>query len=202
MPRSYAVATPTGCPRCGKPHPGCLGHNRAGQPCGKHPMKGTTVCNIHGGSAPQVRAAARVRLLEAQTREALAKEGVVLPKDVDPFAVIEDTIRDAEALRQRLKRIVDNLRDDELRYAGRAGEQARAELAFFVQLLERSSKIAAQAIKLDLAERRLRIQERQVDGMLRALRGTVRELGLNETTYPQLRQVLIKHLTAIGAEVA
>lgn len=202
MPHSRSVATPTGCKRCGNPHPRCLGHKTNGEPCGKWPMKGARVCDSHGGRAPQVREAARVRLLEARTRDALAREGVIVPKDVDPFQVIEDNIRDAEALRGRLKRLVDAMQDEDLRYTSRAGEQARAELTFFVQLLERSSKIAAQAIKLDLAERRLRIQERQVNGMLQALRATVHELGMNETTHPQLRATLIKHLTAVGAEVA
>lgn len=190
------------CDRCHQPHPKCNGHNRAGGPCMRNPKKGTPVCLNHGGGAPQVQAAARLRVIEDTARAELAREGLVLPKDVDPFAVIEDNIRDAEALRQRLKRIVDGLRDDELRYAGRAGEQSRAELQFFVQLIERSTRAAATAIKLDLAERRVRIEERRVNALLEAIRATVQELGLTETAHPQLKAVLIKHLKAVGAEVA
>lgn len=45
----------------------CQAHSRdgTGKPCGKHALKGATVCASHGGSAPQVRAAAMQRLLAA-----------------------------------------------------------------------------------------------------------------------------------------
>lgn len=36
--------------------------SRTGQPCGKWAVRGSNVCGTHGGSAPQVRAAARRRL--------------------------------------------------------------------------------------------------------------------------------------------
>jgi hypothetical protein len=41
----------------------CKARRRNGQPCGNRPINGATVCRMHGGSAPQVRAAAQVRLL-------------------------------------------------------------------------------------------------------------------------------------------
>lgn len=44
-------------PICGK-------KTRAGTPCQKSPIKGGTVCRLHGGSAPQVKRAAKLRLLE------------------------------------------------------------------------------------------------------------------------------------------
>jgi hypothetical protein len=39
----------------------CAGKNNRGEPCGKWPIKGATVCGAHGGRAPQVRAKAVVR---------------------------------------------------------------------------------------------------------------------------------------------
>lgn len=45
--------------------PKCTAHNRQGQRCGKDALRGTTVCRLHGGAAPQVREAARLRLLQA-----------------------------------------------------------------------------------------------------------------------------------------
>lgn len=38
---------------------------RSGKPCQLDAMRGTNVCHKHGGSAPQVREAARLRLLSA-----------------------------------------------------------------------------------------------------------------------------------------
>ncbi|GGR28884.1 HGGxSTG domain-containing protein [Agromyces mediolanus] len=43
----------------------CTARRRNGQPCMNYAIKGATVCRLHGGSAPQVRAAAQVRILMA-----------------------------------------------------------------------------------------------------------------------------------------
>lgn len=43
----------------------CSAHKTNGQPCKAKAIKGGTVCRVHGGSAPQVRAKAKQRLLEA-----------------------------------------------------------------------------------------------------------------------------------------
>jgi len=44
----------------------CAAHSsRTGQPCQRWSIKGGNVCIMHGGSAPQVRQAAKMRLLEA-----------------------------------------------------------------------------------------------------------------------------------------
>lgn len=58
------------CARCGRPHGRCKGHNRAGGPCGKHPVKGMEVCTNHGGKAPQT-ISARDRRLEQEAADAL-----------------------------------------------------------------------------------------------------------------------------------
>jgi hypothetical protein len=42
--------------------PRCSAHTSAGRPCRKNAIKGATVCYTHGGAAPQVREAARLRL--------------------------------------------------------------------------------------------------------------------------------------------
>lgn len=41
----------------------CTANRRNGEKCLNYAIKGATVCRMHGGSAPQVRAAAQVRLL-------------------------------------------------------------------------------------------------------------------------------------------
>lgn len=42
----------------------CGKRTRAGKPCQKSPIKGGTVCRLHGGAAPQVKRAAKLRLIE------------------------------------------------------------------------------------------------------------------------------------------
>ena len=43
----------------------CTAHRRDGLRCKGAPIRGATVCRLHGGSAPQVRDAARKRILAA-----------------------------------------------------------------------------------------------------------------------------------------
>lgn len=42
----------------------CTATNRQGKRCGRSPIVGGTVCDRHGGKAPQVQRKARLRLLE------------------------------------------------------------------------------------------------------------------------------------------
>lgn len=46
----------------------CTATNRQGKRCGKPPIAGGTVCRMHGGAAPQVKAAALERLMQYQDR--------------------------------------------------------------------------------------------------------------------------------------
>ena len=48
----------------------CSARKTNGDPCRRRPIKGGTVCATHGGSAPQVKEAARRRILAAQDRAA------------------------------------------------------------------------------------------------------------------------------------
>lgn len=43
----------------------CTAHRTDGHPCQAKAIKGGTVCRVHGGSAPQVKAKAMQRLLQA-----------------------------------------------------------------------------------------------------------------------------------------
>ena len=40
----------------------CTARRKNGQPCGAKAIRGGTVCRMHGGGAPQVKAAAAARL--------------------------------------------------------------------------------------------------------------------------------------------
>lgn len=76
---------------CGKPgcagghRPGaCTGHASAGtgRPCRNDPVRGATVCRMHGATAPQVRKAAQLRLLEAADDAAGVLIRLALDRDV------------------------------------------------------------------------------------------------------------------------
>lgn len=67
----------------------CSATKRNGKPCGLPPIKGGTVCHKHGGSAPQVRAAANRRLIE-----------MVIPAMKELHKIIDrEDVADADKLR-------------------------------------------------------------------------------------------------------
>jgi len=53
----------------------CTARTRSGQRCGSKPIRGGTVCRMHGGGAPQVKAKAmdRLRALQDPAIDRLAK---------------------------------------------------------------------------------------------------------------------------------
>ena len=57
----------------------CTAHRRNGDPCKNRAIRGTNVCRVHGGSAPQVKRAAFVRLL--MESDPAAAELIAIYKD-------------------------------------------------------------------------------------------------------------------------
>jgi HEAT repeat protein len=64
----------------------CGATNRAGNPCGRWAIPGGTVCPMHGGSAPQVREAARRRIL-THAEQALETMVALLRSESDAVRV-------------------------------------------------------------------------------------------------------------------
>ena len=71
----------------------CKAHTSRGTPCQRHAIKGGTVCIMHGGSAPQVKAAARHRLL-ALVDKSMAELDTMLDAHACPPAVVLNAITD------------------------------------------------------------------------------------------------------------
>ncbi len=146
---------------------------------------GTTVCSSHGARAPQVKAAAERRVAERKAREAVAKMGKVAPGSVDPLDVLDETLAEVVALKERLGAIVAKLGDESLRYEGRAGEQLRAEIAAYMASIRDCVKTAETIVKLGLDERRVRVSEVQVVMLAQGVRRILDDLDLS----PRQRQL-------------
>lgn len=72
----------------------CTATNRKGEPCRKTAIRGGNVCATHGGSTPQVKRAARVRLEMAADRMAKELLGIATDEDT-PMPVRLAAIKDA-----------------------------------------------------------------------------------------------------------
>lgn len=62
----------------------CIAHRKNGERCKAYAIRGGTVCTKHGGSAPQVKARARQRILEAAEPAAVKLVQLMQDKAVPP----------------------------------------------------------------------------------------------------------------------
>lgn len=180
------------CPDCEWPR--CNGTTSRGR-CRKQPIEGATVCRTHGGSAPQVRAAAEARLRE---REAvLAVEVFGLPREVDPHtALLEELHRTAGAV-QWLGALVADLDREELVW-GRVKETHGTQLEkgtengvtyqagpnawirLWTEERERLVKVAKTCVDVGIEERRVRVAEAAGQQLASVVRAVLDRLDLTD----------------------
>lgn len=178
--------------------PRCTGHKTNGEQCKGWRVPGATVCRRHLPN-PQARANAAVRAevmswgLDAPTVD----PGETLLKLVSQAAAraqryadeLEDMVADEEHLRTALIR-------EAYGEFGPVGEYARGLVVLEAQERERCANWAAKAIAAGLAERQVRLAERQgalIAEVLRAVMGDP-ELGLSEEQRRAMPNVARRHL--------
>jgi len=149
-----------------------------------------TVCQIHGGSAPQVKAAGERRLREEQARRAVATYG--LPADIDPAdALLAECHRTAGHVAW-LRGMIADLDPDSLiwgetgrRYGhGPEGpidvtdESATAHMWLDLYLKERAHlvKVCTAALAAGVAERQIRMVEAQAELLASGLRRMIDDI--------------------------
>lgn len=138
-----------------------------GKPCQLDAMRGSMVCHKHGGSAPQVRAKARERLLAAEAAEELARLDVQ-PID-NPLVMLADLLGQAAAFKDVLAVKVNDL-GTELRFMDAKGaEQLRSEVALWERALDRCERFAVNMARLNIDTRLVAISEQQHAMVLRAV---------------------------------
>lgn len=189
------------------PTPGSLGEREAphgggpvtctarakstGERCQRAPIRGGTVCYVHGGGAPGVKAAAARRLeaakVERDVRDAIAFES--LEGVMDPLASLSRLADESLAMKEALAaRINDLSTKGRLRYkaAGTGTEQLRAEVQLYERALDRSAKFLDLLARSGFEERRVALQEAQGQLVAQAVRGIL--AGMLAVVVEQLRQ--------------
>lgn len=154
-----------------------------GERCGNWPIRGATVCGVHGGRAKQVRAAAQRRLaaekVESDVKNALAFES--LEGVTDPLGALSRLADEALAMKEALAARVNDL--NRIRYSahGSGTEQLRAEVALYERAMDRSAKFLALLVDSGFEERRTRLAEQEgalvagvIQAILREMLGVVR----------------------------
>lgn len=201
----------------------CTAHTSGGRPCRKPPIQGGDVCATHGGSAPQVRAAAQRRL----DMQAAARELAVLgePIAIDPAAALLSLVHHKAGEVAWLRAMVQTDDVDDLVWGitrekeggDDHGTTREAKPSIWWAMLrtaeDQLAAYAAAAIKAGVEERRVRIEERQgalvAQVIRRSLEGVLAALvaaGMHEqlrAVYAQaVAEVVPREIRAIADQEA
>lgn len=171
--------------------PRCTAKNRRGEPCRRAPIKGGSVCPTHGGSAPQVKAAAAERQADAAAAAAIAALWPGLA-DADPVKDPVDLLARAasvlEAMTDRVGARVNNLNGKV--GAGEHLTQLRAEVVLLDRLLDKLIKASDALARLGIAERQVELAAGQAEILEAAFRAGLAALG--SQLLPDQRDVMIR----------
>ena len=172
--------------RAGKTMTGrrCRGHLKSSPEdrCERRAVPNANVCKLHGGGAPQVRAAAKQRAIEAAAREEVQRrwsEGLDGPV-ADPLEQLARVAGEIVAFKDYLRERVENLNDvltywterqydDGTELHTAAVENVRAVVGAYERALDRTAKVLATMVKLDLQGRLVAIREEQASVLMHAI---------------------------------
>lgn len=190
----------------------CVARSKqSGQRCKRAPIVGGTVCKIHGGGAPQVRAEAARRAGQEALHTAAVTYG--LPVDVSPTQALLDEIQWTAGHVAWLRDRVQELEQGELTWGrteyreGAGGEKdgwssiERAGANVLLELYEKERRhlvaVTTAALSAGIEERRVRLQEEQGVLVAEAIRAMLSDLGLDPAD-PGVMRVVSSRLYAVA----
>lgn len=183
---------------------------QSGVRCKRRPIRGGTVCAMHGGKTPAVAAKAEQRLLARQAL--IAAEAFGLPREVDPHsALLEELHRCAGAV-QWLGAIVADLDKDEVVWgktrhstggpdAGITHEaRPNAFVALWQSERDRLAKVAKTCVDVGIEERRVRLAESAGQQLAAVIRSVLDQLLLTDEQRSLALQVVPNELRRLAGD--
>jgi hypothetical protein len=191
----------TKCKRCHQAHPRCAAHNRAGKPCGKSPIKGGTVCSLHGGKAPQTIAKADRRVAHeiavGQLGALLAEMGET--PTPHPFEGLVTAYAKADRMVRALELLVGEMpsplginRFDEF--------VVHPLTALYGEWVERYARLQKLALDAGIDERRQQMSEAEARNLFAAFRQAIDATGLTPAQEAAFRDALASALRDLDAQ--
>lgn len=174
----------------------CTGQRRAGRGrCRAWAVTGTTVCRMHGGTSPQVKAKKARLLAEKSARHVLTEIGVT-PLG-DPLLALEDLAAEAMTLRSVL---ADRVAELEQENAPSAAILTHWRL--WTEALDRAQRFVTTLAGLDLDTRRVAIAERQAVLVADVIRRVLDDpdLGLSDEQRRIATSASARHLRLVAAD--
>lgn len=196
----------------------CTAHKTDGTLCAAWAIKGASVCRVHGGSIPAVRAKAAQRVADAKAEKAMRL--FAEPVDIDPanalLELVQWTAGEVRYWRAEVARIAEDT-PDELTWGktqavegvGPQGpvdtetREAVPPVAYrmLTDAQDRLAKYAAAALRAGVEERRVRLAEDQGALVAQVIRRILDRLDLAEWQAELVTTVVPEELRALAAVV-
>lgn len=182
----------------------CVGRNKDGQRCGRWPTRGATVCRRHGAGAPQVlaKAAVRAEVMAWGLGDSNIDPGEVLLRLVSQSAA--RTQRYAVELEEFVERhgsieaamIGESMMLDKQGEPVKIGEYVRGLAVLEAQERDRCAGFAAKAVAAGLAERQVRLAEKQAEIVIKAVEAALEAAGVPVAERGPAKIAAARHLKA------
>jgi HEPN domain-containing protein len=171
------------------------------RPCKLWAMKGLTVCYRHGGANKTTRAAGDRRVAEdkvEQKARRLAARFAVEAVD-NPLEALAQHVAEEIGFKNALGSLVNNLRDDEIRYKDAKGaEQLRSEIVVYERALGRVGDRLVAYARLGIDERLAKIEEAKAELVIGAINAVIAFLGASGDRAAEARRVGARHLRSVS----
>ena len=137
--------------------------SRTGEPCRRWAIVGGSVCAVHGGTAPTVRAKAQERALEVQLNGELQRRG--WEPVTDPVAWYMDVAGEVQAFLEVCREAVGDLHS--IGYTDRIGtENVRAALTLYERALDRAQRTADQMLARGIEAKAARLADQGATALI------------------------------------
>lgn len=163
--------------------------------CNQWAVRGTTVCKVHGGMAPQVRNKGAERVARAQaTKRAQAKATAVLAHEgvkavEDPIEELGKLASSSQALMQALGERVNSLQQiDHLDQ--KDGLQVRVEVELYERAMDRTARLLDMLARHGYMERQVTIAETEALLVAGVVKRVIAALGLTKDQQAQAQKML------------
>lgn len=145
--------------------------SRTGEHCKAWAVKGSKVCRVHGGAAPQTRRKAAERVVQVEAAAVVSKAmrlGEITPI-TNPLEALSALAGELVAVKDFLRAKVAEI--EEIRTLDdKRGEQLRAEFSAYMGMLNSCVGGLVSIGKLNIDERMARVTEKQVEGLMAAMK--------------------------------
>lgn len=178
----------------------CVGTSKAsGERCPMWAIKGGTVCYHHGGAAPQVKAAAAVRIrtqeIQSSAERVLAHEGVEGIED--PLQELSRLASSSKALTEALGARVNALQELE-HFDAKNSPAIKAEVQMYERAMDRTHRLLDSLVKHGYTERQVQIQESEAMLVAGVIKRVIAGLGLSPEQQKEAQVLLAAEFRALA----